>query len=197
VEKAGIPPALVVRMPDEIWALDPADGSLAWFCSGVPGSATSSLVARDGVVFAVGGGPRGGGSSAIRAGGRDDVSAKQVVWKKSNSSYVPSPVALDGHLYWVEDRGTAVCLKADTGEQVYRQRIEGAGGVYASVVAADGKLYAVTRRNGAFVLPAKPEFKVLAHNRLADATDFNASPAVSQGRLLLRSNRALYCIGTR
>ena len=87
------------------------------------------------------------------------------------------------------------CLKADTGKQVYRQRLEGARGVYTSAVAADGKLYVVSRRNGTFVLAASPQFKLLAHNRLAsDSTDFNASPAASQGSLLLRSNRFLYCV---
>ncbi|MCL4193441.1 MAG: hypothetical protein KJZ87_17025 [Thermoguttaceae bacterium] len=41
----------------------------------------------------------------------------------------------------------------------------------------------------------RPEFKVLAHNRLeSDSTDFNATPAVAGGALLLRSNQALYCI---
>ena len=89
----------------------------------------------------------------------------------------------------------ACCVKADTGKEVYRQRVPEAGNVYASVVAADGKLYAVTRRNGTLVLPAEPTFKVLAHNRLkSDTTDFNASPAVTSGGLLLRSNRAVYCI---
>ena len=66
----------------------------------------------------------------------------------------------------------------------------------ASLVAADGKLYAVSRHNGAFVLAQGPKFEVLAHNQFdSDASDFNASPAIVQGRLLLRSNRALYCVG--
>ena len=56
--------------------------------------------------------------------------------------------------------------------------------MYASPIAADGQLYIVTRRNGTFVLEAKPEFKVLAQNKLAsDSTNFNAGPAVSQGQI--------------
>jgi outer membrane protein assembly factor BamB len=197
-EKADGKQELVVFVPDEVWALDPSDGGVLWYCTGLRGAATTSLVARDGIAYALGGGPRGSGSTAIRAGGRDDVSSSRVLWKQSTGSYVPSPVILGGHMYWVDDRGVAYCLKADAGEQVYRERLPGAGGVYASAVAADGKLYVVTRRNGTFVLSAKPEFKVLAHNRLgADSTDFNASPAVSGGCLLLRSNRCLYCIATK
>ena len=124
--------------------------------------------------------------------------ASHVLWKQSAGSYVPSPVVVGSHVSWVDDRGVAFCLKTDKGEQVYRQQLPGAGGVYASAVAAAGNLYVVTRRNGTFVLPARPEFKVLAHNRLAsDSTDFNAGPAVSQGHLLLRSNRFVYCIGAK
>jgi hypothetical protein len=58
------------------------------------------------------------------------------------------------------------------------------------------KIYAVSRKQGTYILAAKPEFQVLATNVIAgDNTDFNASPAVSDGCLFLRSNKALYCIG--
>jgi outer membrane protein assembly factor BamB len=195
VEKPGGKHEVVVFMPGEVWALHPDDGGVLWYCTGLQGAATTSLVANNGIIYATAGGPFGTGSAAIRAGGRNDVTASHVLWKQSMGSYVPSPVVADGHMYWVDDRGTAVCLKADTGKQVYRQRLPGASGVYASPVVADGKLYAVTRRNGTFVLPARPEFTVLAHNRFAsDSTDFNASPAVSHKSVLLRSNRFLYCI---
>jgi hypothetical protein len=186
---------LVVHMPDEIWALNPADGGLLWYCSGLRGNAISSVVAANEIVYALGGGPGGSSSIAVRAGGRDDVSASHVLWKQSAGSYVPSPLVLDDLVYWVDDRGTAYCLKANTGEQVYRQRLTGAGGVYASIVAGDGKLYAVTRRKGTFVLATGPKFKVLAQNSFAsDSTDFNASPAISNGSLVLRSNRSVYCV---
>lgn len=186
---------LVVLMPGEIWGLDPDDGALLWFFPGVRGGANTSLVTQDGVVYATSGGPGGSGSVAVRAGGQDDVSKTHLVWQKNLGSYVPSPVAVGEHLFWTDDRGVAYCVDAKTGDEVYRERLPGAGGVYASVVAADGKLYVVTRANGTFVLPAGPEFKVLAHNVLeSDPGDFNAGPAVAPRRLLLRSNQALYCL---
>ena len=58
------------------------------------------------------------------------------------------------------------------------------------------KIFAVSRRQGTFVLAAKPQFEVLATNVIAgDDADFNATPAVSDGCLYLRSNQALYCVG--
>ena len=63
---------------------------------------------------------------------------------------------------------------------------------------ADNKIYAVTRTNGTFVLATGPEFKQLAHNTFAsDSSDFNASPAISDGQLLLRSNEYLYCVAAQ
>jgi len=195
VDLAGGKQELLVFLPDEVWGLNPDDGGLYWYCTGVRGTAIPGLVSKGGVAYVIGGGMGGTGSAAIRAGGSGDVSGSRVVWRQSAGSYVPSPVLLDGHLYWADERGMACCMKADTGKEVYRQRLPEANNVYASMVAADGKLYAVTRRNGTFVLPAEPTFKVLAHNRLkSDSTDFNASPAVTSGVLLLRSNRAIYCI---
>lgn len=195
VDVPGGKQELVLFVPEEAWGLDPEDGGLYWYATGVRGTPTSTPVARDGVVYIAAGGPRGAGATAIRAGGSGDVTDTHVLWKQSVGPYVPSPVVLQDHIYWVDDRGIAYCIKAADGQQVYRERLPDGGEAYASVVAADGKLYAVTRRNGTFVLAAGPEFKVLAHNRLeSDSTDFNATPAVAGDALLLRSNQALYCI---
>ncbi len=57
-------------------------------------------------------------------------------------------------------------------------------------------LYYVSRENGAFVLAAKPQFELLAHNVIeTDDSIFNGSPVVSDGQILLRSDEYLYCIG--
>lgn len=203
VIKAGGRDELVINMPDEIWGLDPRDGGLLWYAP-VRGTSNTTVVSKDGVIYALGGGPGGSAAISIRAGGKGDAS-KNVVWKKTIGSYVPSPVVVGDYLYWVDDKGIAYCLKADSGDQVYRERLPGlAGGggrgmsspVYASLIAADGKLYAVSRHNGVYVLAQGPKFEVLAHNVFeSDASDFNASPAIVQGHLLLRSNQALYCVG--
>jgi hypothetical protein len=78
---------------------------------------------------------------------------------------------------------------------IYEERLEGAGQVYASPVLADGRLYYVGRTGRAFVLPAAPRFEVLAVNDLGERGVFNASPAVAGGRLFIRSDRFLYCLG--
>jgi len=72
------------------------------------------------------------------------------------------------------------------------------GGGFSSPVVADGKLYYVSRTKGTFVVAAKPQFQLLAHNTIkTDPSVFNASPAISHSQLLIRSDRCLYCIGKK
>ncbi len=53
----------------------------------------------------------------------------------------------------------------------------------------------VTRQGGTVVLAAGTEFTKLALNEFDDDSVFNATPVISSGQLLLRSDRFLYCIG--
>ena len=62
-------------------------------------------------------------------------------------------------------------METKTGKLAYKERMpgvsstgRGARPVYASTILANGHLYAVSRRNGTFVIEAKPEFKLVAQN---------------------------------
>ncbi len=192
VDLPGGKSELVLNAPYEIWGFNPADGEFRWFAEGLQDRVMcGSVVARDGIVYAVGG--RSGSAVAVKAGGVDDVTKTNTLWSKKVSAYVPSPVLAGDRIYSVTERGVLTALKATDGETLFQKRLPDAGGIYASPVVADGKLYVVTRTNGTFV--ASSEGEVLAQNLFEDESDFNASPAVVEGRLLLRSNEALYCVG--
>jgi len=197
VEVADGKQELVIAVEREIRGLDPDTGKLLWYVSGLPECPQcTSVVASGDVVYAVTG-MNGNAAVAVRAGGRADVTKTHVVWKANLGAYVPSPVVHDGYLHWVSDRGIACCLNAVSGDVVYKERVPGAKDFYASVLLAEGRLYAVSRTQGMFVFAAGPRFEPLARNELtSDGTQFNASPAVSRGQLLLRSDHALYCIGS-
>ncbi|MSR31178.1 MAG: serine/threonine protein kinase [Gemmataceae bacterium] len=203
VQKSDGKAELVLIVPGEIWGLDPDSGKLRWF-STIPfsGNISPTLVQYKDLVIGMGGFPQSG-TAAVRIGGKGDVTKDSIAWSGSESSYVPSPVVKGDYLYWVNDRGLAICCEAATGKVVYKERLGIGGGtgasrgVYASVVLAGDRMVATTRSEGVFVLQPGPPFKVLAHNRLADDSDFNASPALSKGRIFLRSNKALYCIGEK
>lgn len=184
---------MVISAPYEVWGFDPENGDFLWYAEGINDETIcGSLVARAGIVYAVGG--RAGSAMAIRAGGRDDVTKTHTLWKGSVSSYVPSPVLAGERIFCVNERGILHCLSATDGSLIFQQRLRDAGNIYASPLVVQDKLYITTRTNGVLVLSTTGSGEVLAHNRLDDDSDFNACPAVTDGKLLLRSNRALYCL---
>jgi outer membrane protein assembly factor BamB len=187
---------LVVASQGSVLAFDPDSGESLWSCkTDIGWYMVPSVVAADGVVYCLGG-RSGTAALAVRAGGSGDVTLTHRLWTSLKGSNVSSPVYLDGHLYWAhESREIAYCVKAATGEVVYEQRLERAGQFYASALLADGRLYYVTRNGKTFVLAAKPQFEQLAVNDLSDRSLFNGSPAVAGNRLLLRSDKYLYCVG--
>ena len=123
---------------------------------------------------------------------KGDVSKSNVLWSTNGGSYVPSPVLHKGHLFWINDSGIAICVDAKTGKEVAKKRI--GGQFYASAVLIKDRIYAVSRFSGTYVLEATPTLTQVAHNELSDKSDFSASPAVSDGQLILRSDEYLYCV---
>lgn len=189
---------LLVGVPGETWGLNADTGKLRWYClTDLGGNVSPSVVSDGQSLFVFGGRPAA--SHGIRTGGKGDVTDSHMIWSSRNSSYVATPLLHDGKLFWVDDRGVAFCADARSGEALYRERLDGIGSggrpVYASPVMAGGQIYVASRWDGTFVLSASAEFKQLARNPIAgDKTDFNATPAISDGELFLRSNQALYCV---
>jgi outer membrane protein assembly factor BamB len=187
---------LVVSVRSRLVGFNPETGEKLWTCPTKQSYAASSPLAQQGLVYMASGRPSS--LLAIRTGGRGDVGETHVERKiEGIGSSITTPVLYGNHIYSVDERGIAACVEAATGKILYKERL-GAEGVtlYASVVAADEKLYVVSREQGVFVLAAGPEFRQLAVNRFAsDTSVFNATPTVHRGQLLLRSNRFIYCLG--
>ena len=186
---------LIVAIMGKVLGIDPDSGNVLWSsATDIGWYMVPSLIADDGIVYALGGRP--GGGLAVRAGGRGDVTRSHRLWTSRKGNNVSSPIYYQGHLYWMHDNlGLAYCAEAKTGTVVYEERVDGAQQVYASPILADGKLYYVGRNGRTFVIAAQPKYERLAVNTLTDRSTFNASPAVTQNRLLLRSDRYLYCVG--
>lgn len=189
---------LVVAVPNELWGLNIHTGKLRWFAdTNLAGNVSPTTILEDGVIYSFGG-YRSSGSHAFTVGGKDNITDNQK-WFARNSSYVATPLLHAGHFYWIDDRGMAHCTRASDGELVYRERVSGLslGGrpVYASPVLSGEKIYVVSRHDGTFVLPANPEFKILAQNRFkSDDSDASGTPAISGNQLFLRTGEYLYCI---
>ncbi len=194
--QAGGRTELVVSSRGRVLAFDPASGRRLWECSGVQDYVCPAVIAGDGVVYVTGG--RKPHILAIRAGGQGDVTQTHILWEADETPKVASPLLYAGHLYWVDHRGMATCLDAQTGKTVYKERLSlrGRGDkVYASPVLAGSALLIPSREDGTVVLGLGPRFHELGRNRLDDPAGGNATPALLGNRLLVRTDRFLYCIG--
>ena len=182
---------LIVNSSARIDAYDPRTGALLWFEGTTRQTPIPSAVFHDGRIY-LSRGYRNSDYMAIRPGGRGDVSATHVEWRRpSGASYVPSVLYYDGLLYMTNDVGVVTCADARTGEPVWRHRL---GGVFfASPVAGDGNIYLASETGEIFVLRGGREPRVIARNDLGER--LIASPAIAGGRILLRSDRTLFAVG--
>lgn len=187
---------LVVATQPKIIGLNPTNGETLWTCNtDITWYIVPSMVENNGVVYALGG-RSGIIGLAVRTGGSGDVTKTHRLWTSKVGSNVSSPVFHDGHVYWMNDsNGTAYCAKADNGEIVYSERVPRAGGVYSSALLADGRIFYVGREGKTYVVPAKPKFELLATNDLSDRSHFGSTPVAIDGRIFIRSDKTLYCIG--
>lgn len=170
-------------------------GKLIWECAGLTRNVIPCPVAADGVVYLTSG-YQGNALLAIRLGrGGDLTGTDAIVWKYGkNTPYVPSPLLYDGRLYlFAGNNANLTCFEAKSGRVLIdAQRLDGPEGVYASPVAADGRIYIVGRNGTTVVLKNSDKLEVLATNKLEDRID--ASPALVGKELYLRGVEYLYCI---
>lgn len=124
---------------------------------------------------------------AIRGNGRDWSQPKY--WPR-----VSAPLVYRGVLYTVAFG--AICSSLDpVGGTLHKTgRLAGAlGNYFASPVAADGKIYAISEEGRMVVLRAGKEWEILAANDLGEAV--YATPALSRGVIYVRTGESLFAFG--
>ncbi|MBI3407539.1 MAG: PQQ-like beta-propeller repeat protein [Planctomycetes bacterium] len=190
---AGGKEELILNGSGAIYGFDPESGRELWQVESLGGHISSTPVCRDGLVYVVNSGSDGKLTLAIRPGGRGDVSQTHVVWKqeKVGGSHC-SPLLLSDRLCWFS--GMARAVSAKDGSIIQQERLGDLANLYASPISDGDTIVLFTRRSGAYTLRAK-DLSVIHHNDLDDDSVINASPALSDGQLFIRSNRYLYCIG--
>ena len=135
------------------------------------------------------------GLFAIALGGNGNITAKAVQWKATKQlPNIPSPLLYRNVLYVLKEGGILTAYDPKSGKVLKEGRVEGALDAYfASPVAGDGKIFLAANTGKFAVLEAAPEWKVLNVNDLDEETW--ATPAIDGGRLLVRTQQALYCFG--
>ncbi len=191
---AGGKDEIVVSGSGRVKAYDPNGGRELWTVEGLTRWVTPTPVMAHGLLYAASNGPGGNIIMAIRPGGRGNVTRTHVAWRFERSApYSSSPVIVGDFLFAVKNGGVMTCLNAKTGEVAWQERLPAGGDYYASLVAADGKVYALSEGGEATVVAAKPVYELLSVNKLDERC--MASPAISGGQLFIRTDENLYCIG--
>src|ERR1017187_7608715 len=139
---------------------------------------------------------------AIRAGANGDITlpsgqsrSQSVAWSKGQRGpYMPTPLIYGDYVYILGNDGIFTCYALADGQEVYRQRISHAGsGFSSSPVASDGKIYLSSEDGEIFVAKAGLKFEILARNDMAEP--LMATPAISGGLLIVRTQHHLWAIG--
>jgi outer membrane protein assembly factor BamB len=131
--------------------------------------------------------------TAVRAGGRGDVTSSHRLWSTDLGPDVPTPVTDGKYLYVLRDNGILYCYDAMSGTTVYNGQRAAPGTYSASPVLADGKLYLTNEDGTTTVVRAGPKFEILAQNQLHDYT--LSTPVIVNGQIFIRTDFALWAIG--
>ncbi len=115
-------------------------------------------------------------------------------WGERNPQRIGTGVVIGDHVYTANvGPGTMECIDVATGEVQWQTRTP-SGDTWASIVSAAGRLYVTSQRGTTHVVQPNPETLVIvASNALGETV--RASPAVSDGELVLRTHKNLFCIG--
>lgn len=182
---------LVSQGGDVVQGFDPKSGSRLWSVTNTGEGLVPSPVIGDKVLFTTPGWP----TPALRAWGwesDDPTAAPKQLWQvPKNVPMMPSAVFVNGLLFAVSEKGIATCLDPKTGAVKWEERLPGS--YSASLVSAGGKVYALSEQGEATVFDAAPEFNAVARNKLPGV--FQATPAIADGRLYLRSDKQLFRVG--
>jgi outer membrane protein assembly factor BamB len=174
-----------------VLSVDPRDGSELWRIDGPTEQFVASPVFDGQRLFLAAGYPDYH-VMAIRPTGSGDVTKTHVAWHETNARcYVPSPVVVDGYLIVADDRGTVNCFAADSGKRWWQERL----GTHfsTSLLTANGLVYLVADDGLTKVIRPGRKLEVVAENPLGESV--YSSPAVANGRIYLRGEKHLFCVG--
>jgi outer membrane protein assembly factor BamB len=181
---------LIVNSTERIDAYDAKTGTFLWHTGETSRFAVPTPVYHDGVIYASRG-YRSGPYLAIRPGGRGDATSRTVWRVATGAPYVSSLLHYERIVYMANDVGVLTAVDAATGERVWQERVDGV--FSASPVAGGGHVYFVSEGGDTVVVKAGRQPHVVARNAIGERVV--ASPAISDGRIFIRTDRHVFAIG--
>ena len=195
-------PELITVGPKAIRGYDPATGKELWHLGPMSEITTPTPFVAHDLIFVTSGYTPIQPIYAIRPGGNGDLTLQEgkdssefIAWSKQRGGpYMPTPIVYGDLLYTCSNQGVLTAYNAKTGERVYQERLGGTGAAFtASPVASDGKIYLPSEDGDVFVVKAGPKYELLAKNPVGEV--MMATPAISDGLLIVRTVTHLYAFG--
>lgn len=196
MEQPDSAPHVIVASTAAVTAYDPKDGKVIWNhewkFEKSPLRTVGGPVVHEGIVFATAG--DGGGDRSMIALKPDGKGGATKVWGKTKGTpYVPSILVSGGLIFWLSDKeNVAVCADAKTGNILWSERL-GSGSVSASPILVNGNIYSISEPGTMYVFKADKEFELVSKFDFGEGV--LASPAVADGKLYVRGEKHLFCIG--
>ena len=174
---------------------DLASGEELWRCTGQTGRPVASPVAAQGLAI-IGSGFRGAFLGAFRLDARGDLKGTSgVAWSLGkHTPDIPSPLLSKDRVFFLSGRsGILSCHDVATGKPHYSaERVEGLNNVYASPVAAAGRIYFTARDGVTVVIEDSEKIKILAKSSVDEPVD--ATPALAGKDIFIRGEKHLFAI---
>jgi outer membrane protein assembly factor BamB len=195
ITKTGGREELIMPFPKVLRAFDPATGKELWSCEGLNPLVYASPIAAEGIAFVTGG--YMGNSIAVPTGGTGDMTEKRLWQKVRTKNRLGTGVIHQGHAYIFNTDGFAECIELKTGNTVYMERVRAVGpkgDSWSSSVLSGDRIYILNQSGDCHIIRATPKFELIASNGIGSELT-NASVAVSDGLLFIRTHEHLWCIG--
>jgi outer membrane protein assembly factor BamB len=195
-------PQVIVNGMRHVGAYDLKTGKEIWKLSGGGDIPVPTPVVSDGLIYITNAHGKMSPVYAIRDTASGDISLADgassnagVAWSTPREGgYMCTPLAYRGLVYIVKYNGILNVFDAKTGERKYQERLAGGTAAFtASPIANDGKVYLANEDGQVFVIKAGPKYELMALNEMGSSV--LATPAISEGRLLFRTQRELIAIG--
>jgi len=186
---------ILVNGADCLTAHDAGTGSELWRWTGFinPGDnrhCCSPLVAGNMICL---GGSQPSAAFGVRYG------EEKPLWKYAEQpTNVGTPLYYKDMIYMVNHKKKVItCMKPETGEIVWTGNLGVTSEFTSSATAADGRIYVMSEAADVIVLDAGPAFKILNTVHFEDGGVSNASIAIAQKHLFIRTGQNLYCVGAK
>ncbi len=177
---------IMVSSDPFVASYNPFSGKELWKLDCMTGEVGPSLAYADGVVFAVN---EYASLVAIQIGEKP-----KILWQNDEYlSDVPSPIATKKYLLIVTSYGVVVCYDSKTGEKYWEQ--EFANGFYSTPILVGNTVYLIDKMGGTFIFKLSDKYKQISNPQLGE--NVVSTPAFADGRIYIRADKNLYCIGSK